>query len=130
MTEQNGNGNGNYRYTAQQVIEALEAKKGMVYLAAKMLRCSHTTVYNYMKRYATVRRAKECEDGKFGDMCELKLYDAAQKGESWAVQFALRTKFKSRGYVERQEVSGPDGEKLEPLVIIRDNGSSTSSDSG
>ena len=30
-------------------------------------------------------------------------------GESWAVQFRLRTKAKHRGYVERTEVTGQDG---------------------
>ena len=96
------------RFTTQEIIEALKATKGMVFLAAKRLGCHHQTVYNYMKRYPTVRRAKEFEDGNLGDMCELKLYDAAQRGESWAVQFALRTKFKNRGYVERQEITGAD----------------------
>jgi len=109
----NGNGNGNGRWTAEQMIDALRAAKGMAHLAAKHLGCSHTTVYNYIERYPTVRQAQEDESGKMGDMCELKLYDAAQNGESWAVQFALRTKFKNRGYVERTEVTGADGGPVE-----------------
>ena len=106
------NTNGNGRYTVDQMIEALRATKGMVYLAAKRLGCSHTTVYTYLDRHPTVRRAKEAEDGNFGDMCELKLFDAANRGESWAVQFALRTKFKQRGYIERQEITGADGDPV------------------
>ncbi len=121
---------GNGKYTAQQMIDALRATKGMVHMAARHLGCAHTTVYRYIDKYPTVRQAQEDESGKMGDMCELKLYDAAQKGESWAVQFALRTKFKNRGYVERQEITGKDGDKLEPMVIVRSNGSDPSSDSG
>ena len=97
------------RYTTTEIIEALQATKGMVFLASKKLGCSHQTVYNYLERHPTVRRAKEAEDGHFGDLCELKLFDAANRGESWAVQFALRTKFKQRGYIERQEITGADG---------------------
>jgi len=109
------------RYTTAEIIAALQATKGMAFLAAKRLGCSHQTVYNYIERHPTVRKAKEAEDGNFGDMCELKLYDAANRGESWAVQFALRTKFKQRGYVERQEITGADGGKVEFLVTYADS---------
>jgi len=115
------NTNGNGRYTVEQMITALRATKGMVYLAAKRLGCSHTTVYTYLERHPTVRRAKEAEDGNFGDMCELKLYDAANRGESWAVQFALRTKFKNRGYVERQEITGAEGGDVEFRITYADS---------
>ena len=50
---------GKERFTAKDMIEALKKTKGMVYLAAKELGCSHTTVYNYIKRYASVRQEYE-----------------------------------------------------------------------
>ena len=42
-------------YTAAQVIAALNHTKGMVYLAAKHLGCSHETITNYCKRYPSVQ---------------------------------------------------------------------------
>jgi hypothetical protein len=43
------------------------------------------------------------------DIAELKLRQQVQDGEAWAVKYILSTKGKSRGYVERQEVTGKDG---------------------
>lgn len=99
---------GKPRFTVQQVIEAIDDKRGMVYLAAKMLGCSHQTVYRYAKRHPTVQYAIDANRGVMLDTAELKLWQGIQAGESWAVQFALRTIGKDRGYVERreQEVSG------------------------
>ncbi len=107
------------RFTQQQIIEALKATKGMVYLAAERLGCEAQTVYNYRDRYPAVRAAMELEDGKIDDIAEMKLYQALIAGESWAVQFRLRTKAKHRGYIEKSvaEVTGKDGKDLPVLVI-------------
>jgi hypothetical protein len=91
------------RYTTAQVIEALETTKG-VYLAAKRLRCAPATVYNYIKRFATVKEAWEAIDGETTDIAVLKLRQAILDGDPWAVKFQLSTKGRERGYVERHEV--------------------------
>lgn len=90
------------RYTAGQVIAALERTKGMVFLAAQILGCSHVTVYNYAKRYTSVQKAIDANRGEVVDAAELKLYDAILAGEHWAVAFALKTIGKHRGYVEKR----------------------------
>ena len=100
------------RYTPQQVADALNETRGMVFLAAKKLGCSDDTIYNYAKRYKAVGDALRQQRGQFVDMAELKLWNAVNEGESWAVQFALRTLGKERGYVERQEVTGKDGAEI------------------
>ncbi len=107
------------KFTAQQIIEALKETKGMVYLAADRLGCQAQTLYNYRDRYPAVRAAMESEDGKINDVAEMKLYQAIVAGESWAVQFRLRTKAKQRGYSERTEVevSGKDGGAI-PVHVV------------
>lgn len=111
------------RFTQQQIIEALKATKGMVYLAAERLGCEAQTVYNYRDRYPAVRAAMELEDGKIDDIAEMKLYQALLAGESWAVQFRLRTKAKHRGYIEKSvtEVTGKDGDALTIKLQWGDN---------
>ena len=96
------------KYTAAQIIQALTETTGMIYLAARKLGCSHTTIYNYAKRHPTVQKAIDANRGELLDHAESKLRDAIMEGESWAVQFALRTIGRDRGYVERleQQVSG------------------------
>jgi hypothetical protein len=93
----------NERYTCEQIIEALKKSKGMVYLAADLLKCSHQTVYNYIERHPSVRMAWEQEHGVVGDNAELALYSAILAGEHWAISFYLGTKGKDRGYTRRSE---------------------------
>jgi hypothetical protein len=96
------------RYTCGEVIAALKRTKGMVFLAAQELGCSHQTVYNYINRHPTVAAAKKEAEGKVGDTAELKLYQAILNGEHWAITFYLATKGKDRGYTKRQEIVGKD----------------------
>jgi hypothetical protein len=117
------------RYTAAQIIEALKATKGMVYLAADKLGCSHQTVYNYIERYPTVKTEWDSQNGKMGDTAELKLYQAIINGEPWAVAFYLKTKGKTRGYVERSEVTGADGNAIPVAFVDYRQGLKSSDDS-
>lgn len=92
------------RYTVPDVIAAIEATKGMISLAARKLGCHPNTVRNYIERHPTVASAyREQREGSI-DIAELKLLEAVQKGEGWAIAFLLRTIGRDRGYVERQEV--------------------------
>ena len=92
------------RYTAEQVIAALEGTKGMVTLAARKLGCHPATVRNYIARHPTVAQAHKEQREGFLDMAELALQKAVQNGEGWAVAFALKTIGRSRGYVEKIEI--------------------------
>ena len=93
------------RFTAGQVIEALQATHGIVYLAAKQLRCDPDTIMNYCKRYPTVEQAKHDARGALLDMAEAKLFLAVQRDEAWAITFCLKTIGRSRGYAERLDLN-------------------------
>jgi hypothetical protein len=92
------------RYTAQQVIDALQTTKGMVFLAAKRLQCAPETVVNYCRRYPSVEAAKQDARGELLDVAEIKLWQAVQRDDAWAIAFALRTLGRGRGYVERLDL--------------------------
>ena len=109
-----------FRYTAAQVITALEETKGMVYLAAKRLGCDPETIQNYCKRHPSVQAAKEAQRGEMIDTAELKLWQSIQKGEAWGIAFCLKTLGKDRGFVERQEVTGKDGAEQVIRVVYED----------
>lgn len=93
-----------HRYTASQVIEALHACRGMVYLTAKRLQCNPQTIMNYCKKFPSVAQAKEDARGELLDVAEVKLWLAVQRGDAWAITFALRTVGRSRGYGERLDL--------------------------
>jgi hypothetical protein len=93
------------RYTAGQVIDALTATRGLVYLAAQRLGCDPDTVMNYCKRYPTVEQAKHDARGALLDMAGAKLFLAVQRDEAWAITFCLKTIGRSRGYGERLDLN-------------------------
>jgi hypothetical protein len=94
-----------HRYTQEQVIAALKATKGMVYLSAERLGCTPDTVMNYCKKFPAVEQAKHDARGALLDDCELRLWKAVQRDESWAITFCLRTIGRGRGYGERLDLS-------------------------
>lgn len=106
------------RYTAQQVIAALQETKGMIFLAAKRLGCDPETIANYCKRYPTVQAAKDAERGEMVDTAELKLWQSIQNGEAWGIAYCLSRLGKDRGYVERTEQTGKDGVPLNEVIHV------------
>jgi len=92
------------KYKRADIIAALERNGGMVYLAARALRCSPQTIYNYRDKYPDVAQAIDQARGELVDTAELALKRAVIAGEGWAVCFTLKTIGKSRGYTEAHEV--------------------------
>jgi hypothetical protein len=98
------------RYTQQRVIDAIQAAKGIKATAAQSLGCSRQTVTNYIDRYPAVKAAyQEAKDTTL-DLAESKLIALVEREEWPAIRFMLVTLGKSRGYVERQEISQVGGD--------------------
>lgn len=108
----------NEKYTAQQMIDALTEQHGMITLAARQLGCAPNTVRRYIREYVTVAEAQAIAHDTMGDEVESALYDEAiNKRNTAALIFIAKTKYKDRGYVERQEVSGKDGGDVAIRVV-------------
>ena len=78
-------------------------------MAARRLGCSKVTIYNRAKKVKAVSDAIEEAREDMVDLAELALRKSVMNGEPWSVAMVLKTLGKSRGYVERQEVTGADG---------------------
>lgn len=100
----------------EELINAIWTAKGKVSLAATKVGVSPRTVYNYAEKYKTVQQAiddaRAAWDESLVDLAEVKLYESVKDNKPWAVKMALATKGKSRGYVERQELTGAEGADL------------------
>lgn len=105
------------RYTDGQIIEALEKTRGMVYVAARVLKCDPITIKRRIEASSKVAQVIHDQSELFVDTAELKLIEAVNAGEQWAVQFSLKTKGRHRGYVERQEVTGADGGAIQLTAV-------------
>src|SRR5919199_4109249 len=107
------------KYTPEQIITALQRTKGMITVAANDLQCSPQTVRNYIERYEEVRAVLEDERERMTDITELALFNAIMNGQPWAISLYLKTQGKSRGYVERSELTGRDGTAFTgPIIYI------------
>jgi hypothetical protein len=93
------------RYSAQDMIDALKQAQGRVYIAAQLLGCSHTTVYNYLDTYPTVAQAKDEYEGKEIDMVELQLMKQINQGNLGAIIYYLKTKGRKRGWTEKIDIN-------------------------
>ncbi len=112
-------GGSKQRYTATEVAEALLKTNGLIFLAARRLKCDPETIYNYCKRYPSVQAVREAMRGQMVDLAESKLLESIKKGEPWGITLCLRTLGKDRGYVEQQKLAftDPSGEQpWEPTV--------------
>jgi len=120
MAEESGSKNDkrkHRRFTAEQVIKALRKKRGFLAAVAKELGCTRQTVYNYVNRYPTIAQALEEIREERHDWVEGKLLKQIENDNMTAIIFYLKTQAKHRGYVERQEVTGADGDAVVVRVI-------------
>ena len=111
------------KFTSQQVVDAIREANGLASEAAKLLKCGLRTIYDYSERYPEVKQAREDAHDAMLDRAESKLHGAVERGEAWAICFFLKTQGKGRGYSERHEVTGKDGQAIElKEVEVRTHG--------
>jgi hypothetical protein len=103
-----------------QVVRALKKHDGIISDSATALGCTQQTIRNYRKRYASVDQA--IHDGRESllDQAEgviRKSLDSENENTALrAAMFVLKTLGKKRGWVERQELSGAEGQAQEVVI--------------
>lgn len=107
------------RVTQGRAINAIYRNKGILAKAARELDVTRRTLYNYMERWPKVREAYEDASDETLDLAEQGLFDAIRAGSLSAIMFVLKTKGRSRGYVERTEMKQID--ELEITVKREDS---------
>jgi len=106
------------KFKVKQVEEALRASGGIFSIAAVQLRCAPNTVKNYVKRHPTLQRAVDSTVEENLDIAEAQLLKQIRKGNLGAICFYLKCKGKNRGYIERGELTGPDGGAVQTEATI------------
>lgn len=104
------------KYTSDKMIKAIREKHGNLSAAARYLGCSRNTIARYIENYPTVKAVYDEERETLIDFAENQLFQQVKDGNITAIIFTLKTIGKSRGYVERQEVTGANGKPVETKI--------------
>lgn len=103
----------------RKFLIAFAEHKGIVKYACDAIKICRQTYYDW--RNADEQFARDCADAEAAaiDHVEHRLHKLINKGDTTATLFYMRCKGKSRGYVERQEISpvNPDGSALATSTI-------------
>ena len=105
------------KFTPEDIIGALEQSRGLIAPAARALGCSRATIRSYIDEYSAVAQAKLDQEEAVKDMAENALYAAILRGEAWAICFYLKCRAKDRGYVERAELTGTNGGRVQIELV-------------
>lgn len=100
------------QYKKEHFIEAIKGSGGFKTTVAKRLGCSYTLVQIRLKEDPELQALLDEEFEVQLDNAETVLQELINEKTPSAVYFYLKTRGKHRGYVERQEISGPDKEPL------------------
>lgn len=98
-------------------LKILRKRCGMITYACKDADINVVTYYKWRAKFKDF--AEECDriiNDECGDFVESALMKRIQAGDTTAIIFYCKTKLKGRGYTERTELTGADGE---PLVKAR-----------
>lgn len=108
--------------TVEQVEHAIKKTAGNVSQAAKALGVSRSTVHRRIAESVTLKQVLEDSREELVDIAESALRREVLNGNITAIIFTLKTQGKSRGYIERAELTGKDGGAVRINVTLVDDG--------
>ena len=98
----------NNTITKEAVKKALINSAGIVSTVASRLKCDWHTAEKYIHKYELFEELQG-EKERILDIAESKLVENIQRNDVPSIFFVLKCLGKKRGYIERQEISGADG---------------------
>ena len=94
------------------MITALEKSLGIVTVACKSCKLERGSHYRWLKEDPEYAEAVGSISEMAIDFAESKLHKQILDGVPSSTMFYLKCKGKHRGYVERQEITGADGDAI------------------
>ena len=94
-------------------LNKYESSLGNVSVSCEEVQIARSTFYAWMEKDADFKQQVDAINEKSVDFVESALLKQIKEGNTTATIFFLKTKGKNRGYVERQEITGKDGQPLQ-----------------
>jgi hypothetical protein len=89
---------GKRKLTISKVKKVIPGSAGIISAIAEKCKCDWHTADKFIKEHEELSELLRCETESVLDVGEMRLFDAVDSGEPWAVQFFLARKGKQRGY--------------------------------
>lgn len=102
----------NTKQRKQRMLECLEKHLGIVTTAAKDAGIDRATHYRWMESDSEYKNAVDALEDVALDFAEQCLFDQMRDGTPASTIFYLKYRARKRGYVDRKELTGKDGEPL------------------
>ena len=107
-------------YKKAIVLEAIKGSGAIISTVAKRLGCEWITAKTYIEKWPETRAAIADERETILDMAEGAVYNSIKEGNTQDAKWVLATLGKRRGFTERHEITGADGDSIK-LVISEDD---------
>jgi len=108
-----------YRVKKATVLEAIRGTGGIVSQIAKRLSVDWSTARKYINAWDETKKAFEDERETILDMAESTLFKSVKDGNSQDAKWVLSTLGKNRGFSERQEITGANGDNFINKVVVQ-----------
>ena len=101
------------RYKNSDFEEAIKGSGGIMSAVAKRVGCDWQTAQRFIKNSDKLAKMFEAEREIVLDMAESTLFNSIKAGDTSDAKWLLSRLGKERGYAERKELTGADGEAIE-----------------
>ena len=91
------------RITKKKIVNAIVDSGGIMNVIAKRCGCCYMTIFRKLRKWPDLKELLELEKEKTLDMAESQLIKKIENGDNTMIIFYMKTKGKSRGYIERSE---------------------------
>lgn len=105
-------------FTFEQVEKALVESYGVISEVARKLKCSRTTIYNYLHDNPELENIRIDQRESLKDLIENSLIKKLKAGDTPIIIFAAKTILRDRGYAEKQDINVSGEVSIKTYVTI------------
>tara|TARA_R110002020_G_scaffold470258_3_gene695956 strand:- start:909 stop:1265 length:357 start_codon:yes stop_codon:yes gene_type:complete len=110
------------KFTEEQIEDAIRKAGGFISTAAKSLKCTSKTIYNYIDRSSRLKEVVEEIRLEYNDLGEAALISNVKDKDRASVIFFNKTRNRDRGYAEKQDIDITSNEQPIKININLDSG--------
>lgn len=104
--------------TIEEIEPLIESTCGNIAHIARSLGVNRATIWKRCNQSPTLMQALTDAREAMIDNAESMLYKKVLEGSTPELLFFLKTQGRNRGYVERQEITGKDGDEVKQRIIV------------